>query len=237
VTSPGSHIISLDQRYGRLVLLPPAHQVTASGYNLSPAGTQKNVGGVDASHATSGVYILPGRYNLTYYGGQYVVPSTVALTAGHTTTLNLAKTFGMLRILPLKGHPSGFNAGTNNVIGATADQARAGIYVPPGHYRLQFYSSLYSDPLPATVTAGSQTTIDLNSRYAPVIVPATRGSNNIEYAWREGSAVRTLDTADKAQLGYILAGTYRVQLSSGGATAFITLHARPGHTVHLPDHV
>jgi hypothetical protein len=151
--------------------------------------------------------------------------------------VNLARTLGLLRILPLKGLSSGFQMAENSAISSSADQARNGIYVPAGRYTLQFYESVIADPARVSIAAGDERVMNLNRLYARVIVPATKGDSTIEYTWREGNQVRTLSTSTKQQIAYILAGTYRLQASDGSTTRVTTLVARPSHSVRLPDTV
>jgi serine/threonine protein kinase len=232
--------VHLDALYGHLTLLPAAGRVAVPGFELQDPRTGKSVTSANRSEAAQGVYVRPGRYLLSPWPADFVSPLPVTIRAHHQTTLNLARLYGQLRVTQLAdAPPSGFNvydAQTQQLrAGANADQARLGAFVPVGRYQLHFYySDVYLDPVPVTITAGRWSRVDLNTLFARVRTPAVAKDYSVTYSWRSGGISQTLQARTKARTYYIHAGTYRLQIEAPGSARVITLHAPLGKATTLP---
>jgi hypothetical protein len=234
--------VRLDALYGQLTLQPAAGRVAVPGFELEDARTGKSVHSVDRAQAAQSLYVRPGRYLLSFWPSEYASTLPVIIQAHHQTTLNLARLYGQLTVTQLAGAPpSGFDvyaAQTHQLrMGITADQARRGVFVPIGRYRLHFYfSDVYLDPIEVTLTSGTHSRVDLNTLFTRVRTPAVVPDYSVTYSWRAGEVPQTLQARTKARTYYIRAGTYRLQVEAHDSTRVLTLHAPLGRVTTLPTH-
>jgi hypothetical protein len=96
---------------------------------------------------------------------------------------------------------------------ASANRAEAarGVYVPPGHYLLSPWPADFSSPLPVSITAQHQTTLDLARLYGQLRVTPLAGAPTSGFdAYDAGTQQRrTGMSAEQARLGaFVPVGRY-----------------------------
>jgi serine/threonine protein kinase len=236
--------VDIASRLGSLTVSAFPHSVTP-GFDVRDPSGNNTFHSVDATHALQDLYLRPGTYSLVFSGSSnaYYAPIPLVLRAHAHSTVNLGSLYGAVRIEDAQGAPIS-SLEIHDSSGRTLSSVNGPhplMYLQPGQYTLVPSTSsnnAYQDPVSVTVAQGVIRSANLDSMYAVVTIPGVPSSQSVSYAWRDkaDNSAKSVSAQTTAQKGFILPGTYRIEITNGSQSRTITIRAVAGKAVKLPTH-
>jgi serine/threonine protein kinase len=237
--------VDVASRLGSLTVTPFPHSVTP-GFDVRDPSGNNTFHSVDATHALQDLYLRPGTYSLVFSGSSsaFYAPIPLILRAHTHSTVNLDRLYGAVRVADAQGAPISsleIHDSTRRTL-SSVNGPNPLMYLQPGQYSLvpssSSSSNSYQDPVSVAVARGVIRSANLDSMYAVVTIPGVPSSQSLSYAWRDkaDNSAKSVSAQSTAQKGFILPGTYRVEITNGSQSRTITIHAVAGKAVTLPTH-